>query len=171
MLKRALATLVICVFPTACGKQSDAIVSIAVHPTNPNILYVSTNERVYKTRDGGQSWEKFPDFSARRVTTVAVDPLLPATVYAGTMGDAVYKSPDGGQRWLPHNVGLKEHVSYVNQFVFHPDHTETIYAAEPGPLCRRSRRDSEKLRRRPNLAIHEQGSRNPQHPRDRPELS
>jgi len=129
MLKRALATLVICVFPTACGKQSDAIVSIAVHPTNPNILYVSTNERVYKTRDGGQSWEKFPDFSARRVTTVAVDPLLPATVYAGTMGDAVYKSPDGGQRWLPHNVGLKEHVSYVNQFVFHPDHTETIYAA------------------------------------------
>jgi len=129
MLKRALATLVICVFPTACGKQSDAIVSIAVHPTNPNILYVSTNERVYKTRDGGQSWEKFPDFSARRVTTVAVDPLLPATVYAGTMGDAVYKSPDGGQRWLLHNVGLKEHVSYVNQFVFHPDHTETIYAA------------------------------------------
>jgi len=38
MLKEALATLVICVFPTACSKQSDAIVSIAVHPTKPNIL-------------------------------------------------------------------------------------------------------------------------------------
>lgn len=124
-----LAVLAILTTLSACGKQSDAIVSIAVHPTNPNILYVSTNERVYKTRDGGRSWEKFSDFSARRVTTVAVDPQLPATVYAGTMGDAVYKSPDGGQRWLPHNVGLKEHVSYVNQFVFHPDHSETIYAA------------------------------------------
>ena len=124
-----LAVLALLTNLSACGKQSDAIVWIAVHPTNPNILYVSTNERVYKTRDGGQSWEKFPDFSARRVTTVAVDPQLPATVYAGTMGDAVYKSPDGGQHWLPHNVGLKEHVSYVNQFVFHPDRTETIYAA------------------------------------------
>jgi photosystem II stability/assembly factor-like uncharacterized protein len=63
------------------------------------------------------------------VTTLAIDPQLPATVYAGTMGDAVYKSPDGGQHWLPHNVGLKEHVSFVNQFVFHPALSEKIYAA------------------------------------------
>jgi photosystem II stability/assembly factor-like uncharacterized protein len=114
---------------SACGKQRDAVVSVALHPTNPNIIYVATNEAVYKTRDGGATWEKFPDFSARRVTVVAVDPQLPAIVYAGTMGDAVYKSPDGGQHWLPHNVGLKEHVSYVNQFVFHPTNTEIVYAA------------------------------------------
>jgi photosystem II stability/assembly factor-like uncharacterized protein len=113
----------------ACGNQDDAVVSIAVHPTNANILYVATNEAVHKTRDGGQSWEQFASFSSRRVTTLAIDPKLPATVYAGTMGDAVYKSPDGGQHWLPHNVGLKEHVSFVNQFVFHPERTETIYLA------------------------------------------
>lgn len=113
----------------ACGKQDDATVSIALHPTNPKIIYVATNEAVHKTRDGGQTWEQFPGFSARRVTTLAVDPTLPATVYAGTMGDAVYKSPDGGQRWLPHNVGLKEHVSYVNQFVFHPENIDIIYMA------------------------------------------
>lgn len=112
-----------------CGDPNDTIASIALHPTNPNIIYAATNEAVYKTRDGGQTWEKFPPFSSRRVTTVAVDPQLPATVYAGTMGDAVYKSPDGGQHWLPHNVGLKEHVSYVNQFVFHPVQNETIYLA------------------------------------------
>lgn len=113
----------------ACGGQDDAVVSIVVHPTNANILYVATNKAVHKTRDGGQSWEQFPSFSARRVTTLAVDPKLPATVYAGTMGDAVYKSPDGGQHWIPHNVGLKEHVSFVNQFVFHPEKTDTIYLA------------------------------------------
>jgi photosystem II stability/assembly factor-like uncharacterized protein len=45
------------------------------------------------------------------------------------MGDAVYKSPDGGQHWLPHNVGLKEHVSFVNQFVFHPADNEQLYSA------------------------------------------
>ncbi len=114
---------------TACGKQEAAVVSIAVHPTNPNILYVATNDAVLKSRDGGQTWEQFPSFSARRVTTLAIDPKLPATVYAGTMGDAVYKSPDGGQHWLPHNVGLKEHVSFVSEFVFHPENTDLIYLA------------------------------------------
>jgi photosystem II stability/assembly factor-like uncharacterized protein len=123
------ASLVFLILCTACQKDSEAIVSIALHPTNRNILYVATNDAVYKSRDGGGSWEKFPSFSARRVTTVAIDPQLPATVYAGTMGDAVYKSPDGGQHWLPHNVGLKEHVSFVNQFVFHPALSEKIYAA------------------------------------------
>jgi len=123
-----IAGLALIVVP-ACGDSSNTIASLALHPTNPNIMYVSTNNAVYKTRDGGPTWEKFPIFSSRRVTTLALDPQLPATVYAGTMGDAVYKSPDGGQHWLPHNVGLKEHVSYVNQFVFHPARSETIYLA------------------------------------------
>ena len=113
----------------ACGTREAAVVSIALHPANPNIVYVATNEAVYKTRDGGATWEQFPSFTARRVTTLAIDPKLPATVYAGTMGDAIYKSPDGGQHWLPHNVGLKEHVSFVNEIIFHPDNTELIYLA------------------------------------------
>jgi len=124
-----LTAIGLLLFALGCQKDSEAVVSIALHPTNANILYVATNDAVYKSRDGGESWEKFPNFSARRVTTVVIDPQLPATVYAGTMGDAVYKSPDGGQHWLPHNVGLKEHVSFVNQFVFHPALSEIIYAA------------------------------------------
>ena len=110
----------LCLAGAGCQKESEAIVSIALHPTNANILYVATNDAVYKSRDEGQLWERFPSFSARRVTTLAIDPEFPATIYAGTMADAVYKSPDGGQHWLPHNVGLKEHVSFINQFVFHP---------------------------------------------------
>ncbi len=113
----------------ACGTREAAVVSIALHPSNPNIVYVATNEAVHKTRDGGATWEQFPGFTARRVTTLAIDPKLPATVYAGTMGDAIYKSPDGGQHWLPHNVGLKEHVSFVNEIIFHPDNTEMLYLA------------------------------------------
>ena len=102
----------------ACGTRESAVVSIALHPSNPKIVYVATNDAVHKTRDGGATWEQFPAFTARRVTTLAIDPKLPATVYAGTMGDAIYKSPDGGQHWVPHNVGLKEHVSFVNEIIF-----------------------------------------------------
>jgi len=123
------AVLALSTYSLGCQKESESVVSIALHPTNANILYVATNDAVYKSRDGGGTWERFPSFSARRVTTLAIDPLLPATIYAGTMGDAVYKSPDGGQHWLPHNVGLKEHVSFVNQFVFHPALSEKIYIA------------------------------------------
>jgi photosystem II stability/assembly factor-like uncharacterized protein len=112
-----------------CQKDSESITSIALHPSNANILYLATNDAVYKSRDAGGTWERFPSFSARRVTTLAIDPQFPATIYAGTMADAVYKSPDGGQHWLPHNVGLKEHVSFINQFVFHPADHEQIYAA------------------------------------------
>ncbi|MFO0774797.1 MAG: hypothetical protein U0172_09045 [Nitrospiraceae bacterium] len=114
---------------SGCEKASEAVVSIAVHPTKPEILYIATNDAVMKSRDAGATWSKIAPFSARRVTTVAIDPKFPATIYAGTMGDAVYKSPDGGQRWLPHNVGLKEHVSFINQFVFHPADSQTVAAA------------------------------------------
>lgn len=124
-----VVALSLALFLPACENESESVVSIALHPTNANILYVATNDAVYKSRDAGATWERFPGFSARRVTTIAIDPQLPATVYAGTMGDAVYKSPDGGQHWLPHNVGLKEHVSFVNQFVFHPRDNEKMYAA------------------------------------------
>jgi hypothetical protein len=55
--------------------------------------------------------------------------LFGSSAASGTMADAVYKSPDGGQHWLPHNVGLKEHVSFINQFVFHPTDHDQIYAA------------------------------------------
>lgn len=112
-----------------CGKDSESVVSIAIHPTKPWIMYVGTNDAVFKTRDEGGTWERFQSFSPRRVTTLAIDPKFPATIYAGTMGDAVYKSPDGGQRWLPHNIGLKEHVSFINQFIFDPHDSAIIFAA------------------------------------------
>lgn len=44
--------LVVLLAHASCGNCSDAIVSIALHPTNPNIVYVATtNESVYHTRD------------------------------------------------------------------------------------------------------------------------
>ena len=129
MLRISLPVILL-VLAIGCGKQSDTIVAIAPHPRNPDIIYVATNESLYKTRDGGTTWSKITtDLSSFRVLTLGVDPRSPSNVFAGTMGDAVYKSPDGGQSWSPYNAGLKEHVSVVNQFVFHPIDPDTIYAA------------------------------------------
>ena len=127
---RVCVVVVLALLAGACGKQSDTIVAIAPHPRNAQIVYVATNESLYKTRDGGATWSKMTtDLSSFRVLTLSVDPSSPSNVFAGTMGDAVYKSPDGGQSWSPYNAGLKEHVSVVNQFAFHPKDPDTIYTA------------------------------------------
>jgi photosystem II stability/assembly factor-like uncharacterized protein len=117
---------------TACGQRSDTIVSIALHPTKPNILYVATDEAVYKSSDTGATWTRFAGELARtRVISLALDPQLSATVFAGTMGDGTYKSPDGGRTWHPYNAGIQKGTisAIVNQVVFNPLGTEMVYAA------------------------------------------
>src|SRR5881628_1443416 len=116
----------------ACGPQSDAIVVIALHPKNPNILYIATNDYIYKSRDEGRSWEAISHgMSHSRVIAMAIDPAYPATVYAGTKGDAVYKSYDGGQRWVSQRIGLDSTVvtSVVNQFVFDSLDSNRLFVA------------------------------------------
>jgi len=69
--------------------------------------------------------------SHSRVIAMAVDPAYPATVYAGTKGDAVYKSHDGGQRWVSMRTGLDDATisSVVNQFVFDTADSNHIFLA------------------------------------------
>ncbi len=112
--------------------RSDAIVVIQPHPANPDILYVATNDYIYKTRDGGRTWANLSQgMSHSRVIALAIDPVYPATVYAGTKGDAVYKSHDGGQRWTSMRRGLDDATitSVVNQLLFDPADSRHLFAA------------------------------------------
>jgi photosystem II stability/assembly factor-like uncharacterized protein len=107
-------------------------VVIALHPKNPDIIYVATNDYIYKTRDGGRTWENISKgMTHSRVISMAVDPAYPATVYAGTKGDAVFKSYDGGQRWVSQRAGLEDVTitSVVNQFLFDPTDNTHLFAA------------------------------------------
>jgi hypothetical protein len=98
MKRSTVAWLFLPILLTACNRN-EPIVVIQLHPKNPDIIYVTTNDYIYKSRDGGQTWANISKgMSHSRVISMAVDPSYPATVYAGTKGDAVYKSHDGGQR-------------------------------------------------------------------------
>lgn len=130
-LLRSYLLFVLAVSLAGCNR-SDAIVVIQLHPKNPDILYVATNDYIYKTRDGGQTWTNLSKgMSHSRVIAMAIDPAYPATVYAGTKGDAVYKSHDGGQRWASMRSGLDDATisSVVNQFVFDPGDSQHIFLA------------------------------------------
>jgi photosystem II stability/assembly factor-like uncharacterized protein len=117
--------------PGGCGK-SEAVVEIALHPTKPNILYIATNDYIYKSRDEGKTWQNISaGMTHSRVIALAIDPLFPANIVAGTKGDAVFKSYDGGQRWVSRRTGLDDVTisSVVHQLVFVPGSSNHIFSA------------------------------------------
>jgi photosystem II stability/assembly factor-like uncharacterized protein len=130
-MKILLPLLFLATSLTGCNR-SDPIVLIQLHPKNPNIIYVATNDYIYKSRDAGRTWTNLSQgMSYSRVIAMAIDPVYPATVYAGTKGDAVYKSHDGGQRWISMRAGLDDATitSVVNQFLFDPADAQHIFLA------------------------------------------
>jgi photosystem II stability/assembly factor-like uncharacterized protein len=102
----------------AKGVPSDFGFCMAIHPHDPDVVYIVPLEaslfrctpegkmRVYRTRDGGKSWEALskglPQKDANEVVlrdAMAVDRLDPAGVYFGTRSGKVYASADGGGSW------------------------------------------------------------------------
>jgi photosystem II stability/assembly factor-like uncharacterized protein len=91
------------------GAEGDlpTVWSLAVHPTDPDVLYAGTRPAaVHRSRDGGRTWQRLPLETARAcsigepfVTRVLVDPGDPRTVWAGVEIDGVYQSRDGGDSW------------------------------------------------------------------------
>ena len=106
------------------------ISQVRIHPSNPNIIYVSaqgspygdTKERgIYRTLDGGETWENilFVDSSSGAVD-LAMDYTNPRVLYAsfwdhqrlpwyvrsGGEGSGIWKSIDGGDNWKKLHEGL-----------------------------------------------------------------
>ncbi len=93
--------------------------ALAVHPTNPDIIYVGTGEAnpggsshegfgMYKSIDGGLSWNCIGLETSSRIGRVIVDPDYPDTVYVSVFGGRWFNSPghrgllrtqDGGATW------------------------------------------------------------------------
>ncbi|MGB0909771.1 MAG: WD40/YVTN/BNR-like repeat-containing protein [Nitrospirales bacterium] len=126
-----LLPMILCVVFVGCGR-SEPVVEIALHPSKPHILYVATNSYIYKSRDEGTTWSNISKgMSHSRVISMAIDPLFPANIYAGTKGDAVFKSFNGGQTWISKRAGLEDVTisSVVHQLVFAPGSSLHFYAA------------------------------------------
>ena len=60
--------------------------AIAIHPTNPNIVYVGTAQGgVYRTLNGGASWTAiFDSAMSLAIGSIAIAPSDPTIVYVGT---------------------------------------------------------------------------------------
>lgn len=103
--------------------STEHISKIAIHPENSNVVYVaapgplwgdSKHRGLYKTSDGGQTWEKILYVDAQTgCADIVIDPKNPNTIYAsmwafrrtpwsfssGGKTSALMKSTDGGKTW------------------------------------------------------------------------
>ena len=70
--------------PTAA--VSGRVTAIAIHPTNPNIVYVGTAQGgLYRTTNGGTNWTPIMDNAlSLAIGSIAICPSQPETIYVGT---------------------------------------------------------------------------------------
>jgi hypothetical protein len=66
-----------------------------------------------------------------RLIALAIDPLFPTNILAGTRGDAILKNYDGGQRWVSRQTDLPEVTisSLVHQLTFAPGTSRHVFSA------------------------------------------
>ena len=87
----------------AKGMKAAEIVTLAVAPSSPGVIYVGqTHYGLLKSADGGKTWTKLPDFDgSARIRKIAVHPVDANTVFVlaspGNAGDVLFKSADGGK--------------------------------------------------------------------------
>ncbi len=99
---------------------------IALHPANPDVLYMQKHWDVMRTDDAGESWHEVSgdlptdfgfviDVHAHEPETVYVVPITSDSVHFPPEGKLrVYRSRTGGHEWEPLSRGLPQSHCYVD---------------------------------------------------------
>jgi photosystem II stability/assembly factor-like uncharacterized protein len=126
-------------------QQPDASIgSIAVAPSNPNLIYAGAGEAnirgnvvvghgIYKSTDAGKNWK--PVWKQEgQIGTMVVHPTNPDIAFAAVLGHAfgpnpergVYRTTDGGKSW--HKVLYKDPDTGASDVCLDPSNPQIVYA-------------------------------------------
>lgn len=120
--------------------------AVAVAPSNPNVIWVGTGEAnnqrssswgdgVYKSQDGGKSWQHMGLETSQHVGAFAIHPDNEQIVYVAALGAlwgpnperGLYRTVDGGKSWEL-VLAISEHTGVVD-VVMDPRNPDRLYAA------------------------------------------
>lgn len=134
-------------------EESEHISEIIVHPKDSDVvwaaaegpLWSSGGQRgLYKTTDGGETWEKkLGGNEWTGVTDIVIDPRNPDLLYAATWqrhrnvaaymgggpGSGIHKSTDGGESWDELESGLPDSNMGKIGLAVSPQESDIVYAA------------------------------------------
>ena len=119
---------------------------VALAPSDPRVVYAGTGEQnnrqstswgngVYRSDDGGESWEHLGLEATRHIAEVQVHPRNPDVVYVAASGDlwnaseerGVYRSFDGGRNWRK-VLYVDEDTGAIDLVLSH-ENPDVVYAA------------------------------------------
>ena len=112
--------------PLTDSLPASSVGAIAIYQAAPELVWIGTGERnrrnsagvgtgVYKSLDGGKSWQHVGLESSGAIDAIVLHPSNPELAYVGALGNTwkesphrgVYKTTDGGKSW--------DKVLYVNE--------------------------------------------------------
>ena len=126
------------------GGRSAAVTGV---PGDANLFYFgSTGGGIWKTLDGGRSWDNISDgFFGGSIGAISVAETDKNVIYVGggektvrgnvSSGYGVWKSEDAGKTWISSGLEKSRHISRI---AIHPDDYLTVYAAVMGNLYKSS---------------------------------
>jgi photosystem II stability/assembly factor-like uncharacterized protein len=85
------------------------VFGLTVHPTEPRTVFAGADDGIYRSQDGGLSFERLSSpMNELQVWKIAIDPVDPETIFAGTRPSALFRSRDGGRSWRKLMVEMAE---------------------------------------------------------------
>jgi photosystem II stability/assembly factor-like uncharacterized protein len=107
-----------------------SIRALAMAPSDPNTLVIGALDGVFRTRNGGETWERIsPENQAeiKNIESIAIDPANPNIIYAGTW-HLPWKTEDGGASWHSISKGIA-FDSDMFSIIVDPHNPEVVYAS------------------------------------------
>ena len=125
---------------------TSSIGAVAIQQSNPSVIWVGTGEGnprnslnggygVYKSLDGGKSWQAMGLEKTRHIHRVIIDPTNPDVVYVGAIGSpwgehperGVFKTTDGGKTWK--KILFNNNKTGVADMVMDPNNPNKLLVA------------------------------------------
>jgi photosystem II stability/assembly factor-like uncharacterized protein len=132
--------------PVFDEQGSTSIGDICIAPSDPNIVWVGTGEPnnrqssswgdgIYRSLDGGASWQNMGLHDTKHIGRVVIDPRDPNIVYVAALGHlwgpnrerGVYKTTDAGKTWAQ-SLFINEDTG-VTDIAMDPQSPGILYAA------------------------------------------